>query len=447
MYLLEFEGKGILSKIGIKVPKSAVLSSPNQVEEVEKNLGFPVAIKVQVPRSGRGKAGGINFASSRGELETLVKRFLGSDFQGSTIHKLLVEEKVNIKKEFYVGVTDNRATSSPTAIVSSEGGMDVEEVAAKHPDKVAKMTFSIRKGLELYKARNLAKKAGVKREHIGKVGLHLRRLWRVYREYDAQLAEINPLALNDKDEFVAIDARVILDDNARFRHRDIQPEVDQDLNERERFAKEKGYGYIEFNPQGTVACAATGAGLGMTVMDLINEAAPNILTFFLDIGGRFAGSTGDVLKIATNFPSVKAILIHRYGGFARGQEIAESVTQGLLEVKPKIPVIVQLSGSGEKGAIEVFKKMEPKLKEAGVTFEWSSHITTGREGEFAKKGGIDVIEGTVKRLLNLAGYKYERKPPPWLQERKDWEEVTRNTVRTALKNRPEEEYRELSTVE
>ena len=217
--------------------------------------------------------------------------------------------------------------------------------------------------------------------------------------------------------------------------------------ERERFAKERGYGYVEFNFQGEIACAATGAGLAMTSMDLINDIAPQALAFFLDVGGRFVGSTGDVLELADMFPNLKAILVNRYGGFGRGEIIAESIVKGLLEIRPKVPVMVHLSGSGEKGAIEYFRTWEPKIREAGVVFEWTSQTVTGKESENATKGGIDIIETPVRKVMEWAGYEFKRNPPEWFPQRTDWEGKTRHLIKEALSKRPEEEYRKLAEVE
>jgi len=243
---------------------------------------------------------------------------------------------------------------------------------------------------------------------------------------------------------VALDCKMIIDDNSLYRHRDLASASAEVLNERQLFAKERGFGYVEFNYFGEIACAATGAGLGLTAMDLINDIYPGIVAFFLDVGGRFVGSTGDVIKLAQMFPNIKAILVNRYGGFGRGQVIAESMIQGLLDAKPKVPVMLSLSGSGEKAAIEYFKEMEAKVLEAGITFEWTSHVATGTETSCSRRGDVDVIEYPVRRVVEWAGYEYKRRPPDWLPQRQDWEQTTRNLVTEAMKKRPEKEYRELS---
>ncbi|MBW1712718.1 MAG: hypothetical protein JRJ59_06190, partial [Deltaproteobacteria bacterium] len=207
------------------------------------------------------------------------------------------------------------------------------------------------------------------------------------------------------------------------------------------------YGYVEFNYQGQIACAATGAGLGLTSLDLINDVAPGAAAFFLDVGGRFVGSTGDVFKLAAKFPNLKAILLNRYGGFGRGEVIAQSMINGLLEARPKIPVMLSLSGSGEKAAIEHFIKKEKEVLAAGVTFEWTSHLANGSESDCSRRGGIEVIEYPVRRVLEWAGYEPGRRGPGWLKARPDWEEKSRSLLVKAMQKRPEKEYQDLARAE
>jgi len=447
MFLLECESKKIFGKKGILVPKGGIAASPQEAKEVAVRIEGEFVIKAQVPTGRRGKAGLIQFAQTPEEVERKTADLLNRPFQQTNVRRVLIEERIDIAKEFYAGIIDNRDTGGPVAIVSSRGGMEVEEVAAKYPDKVVRFPFSIINGIPLFKIRQLARRAGIDSEDLHGFTRIFHDLWEIYRECDTNMVEINPLVVTEDGRFMALDAKIVMDDDALFRHKDLNVEENLDLNERERFARGKGYGYVEFNSDGKIACAATGAGLAMTSLDLIYDIAPQALAFFLDVGGRFVGSTGDVLKLAAMFPSLKAILINRYGGFGRGEIIAESIVKGLLEIKPRIPVMVHLSGSGEKGAIQYFKKMEPDIREAGIMFEWTSHTVTGKESENARKGGIDVIEYPVRRVMEWAGYEYKRNPPRWFPEKKAWEEKTRRVIRKALFERPEQEYRELAEVE
>lgn len=448
MFLLEHEGKELLKKFGVKIPRGVVVGTSEEAYEAAKKIGGKVAVKVQVEAGGRGKAGGIKFVNTPEEAHKLASQFLGQQFKNNKVHNLLIEETIDLEEEFYAGIIVDRNLGKPVGIISSQGGMDIEEVAARYPEKIARLPFSLRYGLEPYQVRRLAKRSGIPSGKLNLFADIFIKLWKLFLQYDVKLIEINPLALTTSGEMLALDSKIIIDDDAFYRQPILKNlRKEKDLNPREKFAKEKGYGYVEFNYNGTIACAATGAGLAMTSMDLINDVAPNAIAFFVDIGGRFVDSSGDVLKLAEMFPNIKAILLNRYGGFGQGKVIAESIVNGLLEVKPKVPVMVQLSGSGEKAAIEHFRSMESKIREEGITFLWSSHIVSGKEGELAVKGGIDTVETPVKKVLEWAGYTYERKAPDWLPEHKEWEQKTREQIRRALKYRPEKEYKELASVE
>ena len=448
MFLYEHNAKGILKKMGITVPKGDVAASPQEAGEIARRLGGEAVVKVQVAVGGRGKGGGVQFVRTPEEAEQITTHLMGRSFRGKPVRTVLVEERVEITKEFYAGLIDNRNTGGPVAIISSKGGMEVEELARRYPESIVRYPFSLIDGISMFKIRQISRRAGIESTDLSGFAQSLSTLWDTYRHYDAKMVEINPLVLTNGGKLVALDAKMVVDDDAMFRHRHLNTDAEQSaLNERERFAKERGYGYVEFNFQGEIACAATGAGLAMTSMDLINDIAPQALAFFLDVGGRFVGSTGDVLELADMFPNLKAILVNRYGGFGRGEIIAESIVKGLLEIRPKVPVMVHLSGSGEKGAIEYFRTWEPKIREAGVVFEWTSQTVTGKESENATKGGIDIIETPVRKVMEWAGYEFKRNPPEWFPQRTDWEGKTRHLIKEALSKRPEEEYRKLAEVE
>jgi succinyl-CoA synthetase beta subunit len=446
MYLLEHQAKKIIMEYGFQIPQGSIVKSPEEVYQVASRFG-EVALKIQIPIGSRGKKGGIRFAKTPEEAEKIAKELFSKKFNGNSIQELLIEEFIPHEKEYYLGIINNREIRSPMVIVSSRGGIDVEELSEKYPENTIQERYSLRLGFPKFKGRELARKAGIDQSNLVNIGNLLQQLAKLFFDYDLELVEVNPLVVTKNGKLIALDIKMVVDNDALFRHKNLEETTNENLNERQKFAKERGYGYVEFNYYGEIGCAATGAGLGMTSMDLINDVAPNSIAFFLDVGGRFVGSTGDVFKLAQMFPNLKAILVNRYGGFGRGQIIAESMVQGLLEVKPKIPVMLSLSGSGEKAAIEYFKKMEDKIIAEGIIFEWTSHLATGKETKCSRKGSIDVIEYPVKRVLEWAGYKYERRPPDWLPNRPDWEEKTRKLIHLAMKKRPEIEYQELSKVE
>lgn len=443
MFLTEAQAKSILSKYGFTIPEGQVIRDPETAEQVANKLGN-VTLKVLIPAWGRGKKGGVKHTADPQQAREIAQQFLAGEFDGYSVQDVLVEEFITLEREYYLSITNSRSTRGPVAIISSKGGVDVEELVQDYSQSVVQESFAIRRGLPSYKARDMARRAGVERSQLRNVGQLLSQLAKLYQDYDAELVEINPLGVSKDGKLVALDCKMIIDDNSLYRHRDLASTSAEVLNERQLFAKERGFGYVEFNYFGEIACAATGAGLGLTAMDLINDIYPGIVAFFLDVGGRFVGSTGDVIKLSQMFPNIKAILVNRYGGFGRGQVIAESMIQGLLEAKPKVPVMLSLSGSGEKAAIEYFKEMEAKVLEAGITFEWTSHVATGTETSCSRRGDVDVIEYPVRRVVEWAGHEYKRCPPDWLPHRPDWEQTTRNLVTEAMKKRPEKEYRELS---
>ncbi len=446
MFLSEHQAKNIIQRYGFQIPQGRVVKNAKEAGEVTSEFG-KVALKVQTPCGGRGKRGGIKFAQTPQEAEKSAEELLSKKFDGFSVQELLVEEFVSLDREYYLGVADSRETRGPVVIISSRGGIDVEELSEKYPEYIAQEKYSLRLGFRQFQARELARRAGIDQSYLVNIGNLVQRLTNLSCDYDTELVEVNPLGVTKDGKLLALDVKMVVDNDALFRHKDLAGTSNEGLNERQRFAKEKGYGYVEFNYDGEIACAATGAGLGLTSMDLINDIAPKALAFFLDVGGRFVGSTGDVFKLAQMFPNLKAILVNRYGGFGRGQIIAESMIQGLLEVKPRVPVMLSLSGSGEKAAIEHFKKMEDNVLAEGIIFEWTSHVATGNETRCARKGSVDVIEYPAKRVLEWAGYKYERRPPGWFPERKDWDEKTRKLIQEAMRKRPEKEYQDLSKVE
>jgi succinyl-CoA synthetase beta subunit len=447
--LFEFEGKRVFEKMGITVPKGKAVTTPKEARETAEMVGKPVVIKVQTPTGKRGKAGGIKFADTPEEAEKWAAEFLGKPFRDFTVKYVLVEEKLDIKEEFYVGAINDRSAKAPALIVSSQGGMDVEEIARNYPDKIARCNVDILRGLQVYQARKLVKDAGVPNEYSRGVTSFLYRLyWNVYRKYDAVFTEINPLVVTADDRVIAADSRLMIDDDSMYRHKDLQPEAAKMKNERELFASERGFGYVELNKEGDIACVANGAGLGMTVMDYIHEATKiGTMACFLDVGARFYGLAGDALKLVLQLPKLKAVLFHSYGGVTRADILADSVCKAIKEIKPKVPIFLQVSGIGEKAAIELMKKESPEFRKAGYTIAWSSHGVNGTEDESAVKGGVDVLENPVKKCCEWAGYEYKRSPPDWIKPHPEWEESGRKHLKEALAKRPEPEWNTLAQYE
>ncbi|MEM3151415.1 MAG: ATP-grasp domain-containing protein, partial [Candidatus Bathyarchaeia archaeon] len=234
-YLLEYEAKQIFRKEGLPIPEGEVAETSEQAKNIAERIGKPVVVKIQIPTGRRGRAGGVKLANNAEEAEKIAKELLGKEFLGHKVNKVLVEEKLNIKREFYIGVVNDRAAKSPAILMSSEGGMEIEEITQKFPEKLAKINVDIFKGLQVFQARNAARKVGIPVELINSISNTVYNLyWRIYRKYDATFTEINPLCLTTDGKLVAADARLSIDDDAMFRHKEIMPETEKYLNEREK---------------------------------------------------------------------------------------------------------------------------------------------------------------------------------------------------------------------
>lgn len=443
MHLYEYEGKRLLAEAQIPIPRGGIAETPQQAADLAKAFG-QVVLKAQLKRGGRGKLGLIRVVTSDKEAYSMAEELLRSDVGGEKVHSLLVEERLDIEKELYAAVINDRSTSSPVLLCSSIGGMDIEEVARTHPGSVAKRTIDIRTGLRLYHAYGAAKACGLTGQLLRSVGPFLERLYQVYRKNDAELVEVNPLCVTTRGDLVAADARVVLDDNADFR-RNLDFASGRPSSEREALARKLQMAYIELNPEGEIGVIFGGAGLGMTILDLINEAiGPDKLTCFLDIGGRADKYADEALKICLTFPRLKAILVHAIGGMGQVEEFGQILCRGIKELRPRVPIFVNLAGTGESAAVEYLSQEVPKLREEGIEIEWSSFATVDDPTVFSRRGGVDNIEFPIKRLLEMAGYEYRRNPPPYMEPRPDWEEATRELLIECMANRPEEKYRALA---
>ena len=283
MKLHEYQSKLILSKYNIPIPRGYVASTQSEAKQIAEELGGRVVIKAQVLVGGRGKAGGIRLAKSPKEAEDLATLILSTEIKGLTVRKVLVDEAVNINKEIYLGITNDRNTRKPVMMASSEGGVDIEEVANVNPEKIIKIHIDPLLGLRDYQGRDLAGGIDLQREYWRPFITIANGLWNVYRECDASLAEINPLVITSDGRFVALDGKIIIDDNSLFKHPDIADMRDMDVeNQIEIEARKYGLSYIKLD--GEIGCMVNGAGLAMATMDIIklNGGAP---ANFLDIGG------------------------------------------------------------------------------------------------------------------------------------------------------------------
>jgi succinyl-CoA synthetase beta subunit len=344
MKLHEYQSKQIFSRYGIPIPKGRVASTADEARGIAAELGGRVVIKSQVLVGGRGKAGGIRLAKDPEEAEEVATKILAMEIKGLPVRKVLVDEAANISKEIYLGITNDRAARKPVMMASSAGGVEIEEVARTTPEKIIKSHIDPLLGLKDYQARDIAIGIDLPKEHWKLFIQIANGLWRAYQDCDATLAEINPLVITEDNRLIALDGKMLLDDNALFRHSDLAELRDLDVEApAEVEARKYGLSFIKLD--GNIGCMVNGAGLAMTTMDIIKlfGGAP---ANFLDIGGG-AGSdkVAAAMRIILTDPNVKAVLFNIFGGITRCDEVARGILVALDEVKPKVPMVVRLVGT------------------------------------------------------------------------------------------------------
>jgi succinyl-CoA synthetase beta subunit len=344
MKLHEYQSKQIFARFGVPIPKGRVAATATEARQIAEELGSRVVIKSQVLVGGRGKAGGIRLAKSPKEAEEVATQILSMEIKGLPVRKVLVDEAANIDHEIYLGITNDRAARRPVMMASAAGGVEIEEVARQTPEKIIKVHIDPLLGLRDYQTRDVALGIDLPREHWKQFGEICNGLWRAYLECDATLAEINPLVITKEKTLVALDGKMLLDDNALFRHADLAEmrDVDEEAPA-ETEARKYGLSFIKLN--GQIGCMVNGAGLAMTTMDIVKLFGGEPANF-LDIGGGAgADKVAAAMRIILSDPNVKAILFNVFGGITRCDEVAKGILTALAEVKPKIPMVVRLVGT------------------------------------------------------------------------------------------------------
>jgi succinyl-CoA synthetase beta subunit len=344
MKLQEYQSKQIFSKYGIPIPKGRVAATAYEAKHIAEELGGRVVIKSQVLVGGRGKAGGIRLAKSSEEAEDLATQILAMEIKGLPVRKVLVDEAANIAKEIYLGITNDRVERKPVMMASAEGGVEIEEVARVTPEKIIKVHIDPLLGLRDYQARNIAAGIDLPREHWRNFGQIAHGLWQAYSQTDATLAEINPLVITGNNQLLAVDGKMVLDDNALFRHPELSDMRDMDSEAQSEIEARK-YGLSFIKLDGNIGCMVNGAGLAMTSMDILKLFGGEPANF-LDIGGG-AGSekVAAALRIILSDPNVKAVLFNVFGGITRGDEVARGILSALGEVNLNVPMVVRLVGT------------------------------------------------------------------------------------------------------
>lgn len=352
MKLHEYQSKQILAKYGVPIPRGRVANTADDARRIAEELGGRVVIKSQVLVGGRGKAGGIRLAKSPKEAEDLATQVLGMEIKGLPVRKILVDEAVGITKEIYLGITNDRSARRPVMMASAAGGMDIEEVAMTHPEKILKLHIDPLLGLREYQARDIAVSIDLPKELWRSFSTVANGLWKAYVENDATLVEINPLVITADNRLVALDGKMIVDDNALFRNADVSEM--RDLSAEDALEVEaRKYGLSYINLDGNVGCMVNGAGLAMATMDIIKLCGGEPANF-LDIGGgASAEKVAAALRIILADPKVKAVLFNIFGGITRCDEVARGVLAALQEVKTDVPMVARLVGTNSEEGLRI----------------------------------------------------------------------------------------------
>ncbi|MEL3890054.1 ADP-forming succinate--CoA ligase subunit beta [Ferrovibrio sp. MS7] len=366
MNIHEYQAKSLLAKYGVAVPRGGVAFTPEEAANVARELGGPVwVVKAQIHAGGRGKGGGVKVVKSIDAVTDTAKAMLGMTLvthqtgpEGKLVKRLYVEEGCDIKRELYLSLLIDRATSRITVMASTEGGMDIEEVAAKHPKKIFKLAIDPVTGLQPFHARKIAFALKLKDKQVGSAVKFLQAMYQAFVGLDASIVEINPLVVTGAGDLIALDAKMNFDDNALFRHKDVAEMRDPDEEDpSELEAAKYELNYVKLD--GKIGCMVNGAGLAMATMDIIKLYGSEPANF-LDVGG---GATKErvtaAFKIILKDPNVKGILVNIFGGIMRCDVIAEGVIAAAREVKLSVPLVVRLEGTN----VELGKKI---MAESGL---------------------------------------------------------------------------------
>ena len=366
MNIHEYQAKDVLRKYGVAVLEGKVVTTPDEAEAVAQDLGGGLCVvKAQIHAGGRGKAGGVKLAKTPQEASAHAQALLGSTLvthqtgpEGKAVHRVFIEQGCDIDKEFYLGIVIDRTTSRVTIMASSEGGVEIEEVAERAPEKILRATIDPAVGFGDFQGRQLAYGLGLPKASVNKAVAFMRGLYKAFAECDASMMEINPLVLTKSGDLVALDAKIGFDDNALFRHAEIRQLRDvSEENDKEVAASEFDLNYIAL--EGSIGCMVNGAGRAMATMDIIKHygSAP---ANFLDVGGgATTEKVTEAFKIILSDEKVKGVLVNIFGGIMRCDVVANGVVEAAKQVNLAIPLVVRLEGTN----VELGKKI---LAESGL---------------------------------------------------------------------------------
>jgi succinyl-CoA synthetase beta subunit len=347
MDLLEYQGKQLFARHGVPVPTGAPASTVEQAVAAADEIGYPCVIKAQVLIGGRGKAGGIKLAQNRAEAEEHARAILGMDIRGFTVHEVWVEGASEIASEYYASIVFDRAAKKPLVMLSTQGGMDIEEVADTNPEAIARLHVDPLLGFQDFHARRLAFEAGVDGDVVRPVGALLNRLYEAFTAEEAMLVEVNPMIVTPDRQVKALDAKVTLDGNSLFRHPDNAELRDAGGEDpQEQMAKERGLTYVKLD--GNVGILGNGAGLVMSTLDVVAQAGGKPANFLDAGGGSKAEAITQAVEVILSDPKVTAVLFNIFGGITRCDEVARGLIEAFDQIKPTVPFVVRLDGTNDK---------------------------------------------------------------------------------------------------
>jgi succinyl-CoA synthetase beta subunit len=375
----EYQAKEILRAQGVPIPPGEVATTPDQAEAIAKKMGGMVVVKAQVHAGGRGKAGGVKLAKTPAEAKALARRILGMQIKGLTVHQVLVTAAADIASEAYVGIILDRATKKPVFMVSPAGGIDIEEVAATTPDKILKLPIDTRYGLQPYQANELGFFLFDDVKKVRAAAKIMMALYQAFMKNGASLAEINPLVVTPAGDVVALDAKMVIDDNELDRHPELEALRDETAEApSEVDARNSHLTFIKLD--GNVGCVVNGAGLAMATMDLVKFYGGEPANF-LDIGGSSnPEKVVNALRIITEDPSVKVILFNIFGGITRTDDVANGIVTATKASPLKIPIVIRLTGTNEEIAMKI-------LQENGFSASSDMDEAVKKAVDLATKGG------------------------------------------------------------
>ena len=370
MDLMEYKAKFMFNQYEIPTMKGFVIDSVDELPEKKVDLKYPVVCKAQVQIGGRGKAGGIQFANDYDQLVDVSKRILGMDIKGHIVKKLLIVEKLEVQNEFYLSITLDRISKGPMVIFSAQGGVDIEEVARKTPEKVLKIAIDPLIGINEYVVRYILSKSQIPDDLFDQIFDLLGKLYKLFREYDCLLAEINPLVLSADNKIIALDGKVSIDDNAISR----QPEIlaYRDAQEEDKLileARAFNFLYIPCEPDGNIAVMSNGSGMIMSCIDLISKQGMKVGSA-LDLGG---GATTqriqEAIRIILSNPQIKALFINIFGGITRCDEVAEAVRISAAKLAPGQILIVRFEGTNKDIGLEILASTQGNVVSVDGLYE------------------------------------------------------------------------------